>query len=1340
MISIDPSQPVPEQKHSLRGAAAALQGFDYQLDVSILAALQLLLVSKAADRLILEPANDEDLEADLVDWVPGRMQPSAAMAGNYKLVIQVKRSAGEPWSIEDFKKLLEHGSEKPGGRRKALHHLDDPDTRYLLVMSADAKGVARDLLVEGFEEASDKAGFPRGLRSTLKKSPEGRVAIWGKLTPQQLASSIREKFSDVLHVPRVEQENLLEALRLEAKSRTRSATPGIWTREDLLAVVRKFGGFLSSSADLDRFVPPENFGEMTAKLAKFGAVVIRGPSGTGKTEAARKLCDWARTRDGTLEIVTLGSADTPSATRKLVNNGPTLFYVDDPWGQYSLSGGAEAWTEQLPRLLGKANAHHQFVVTSRSDMMKGGKVKESLDLWAVDLDSEHYANGQLAEIYDRRMDPLSPALQAKAYSFRTAILDKLTTPLEIDILFQHLQRGARENEADPAFLQRLLKIAHREAVADVVVKALDSEGSCRSGAALWALLAARGQLDRGMLVALQRVLRRHDRELADALETLLDRMVAARFLRQPARTIAFAHPSVREGFEAYARANWWRSEAAIELLVSALTQLPEAYMNWGMEAAARITELARGFAAALDSAEPFQIAPESQIAIDAWFDRSLVAKEADFLPLLELASEVASEGSISGRVANWLLKGVQRGAAYFIQDWSPPEYDDAWYEAVSGHPFAVQVADRFVRDVLAFDRGSYGADFVARLDRIAPDLTSAYIAAAIKMVGNGFEMNADTIAAGAVRNLRGFEAVVHAALDDLARDYRRYVEQESAEWRAVEDGERDAAAEEAMRWNHEGDGYTSGVFIGAYIRALRRSGDWQAVAGHVRVKEMIRSWSNAIVTSSTPVGLDELRALITEAKDHRDESDAWAAVRQRWQAGLASDLEARLHQPAPDPALRGELALCSLAHSLACLSAAFDNFSAAPDRQIALLADVHRVLHRLDAEERQEACDQIMAQLPSDFREILAAMPEKDREASPASPAAMAILTGEAGKLDSETLACVVPVIIASDGDVSVAVRHWLERASSADDALKAAEAAVAIDIPALVRLALKHQRADARRQALLHLAAPLPAPLPPEILGFAKDPSNRVRRALVSLLKDKPHPQHLDILVALMADTWSSAEPQYEESDSYDVAQEAVIAMAAYAALSDPVGKLLLNRADKTPDRRLSQYALIVAANCCSEAIQHDIWNLVNLREARWVRLDALDALADADAIDPSIVALISPPYIFSSPVILAVSAIRLLGKHAPYADVQRIFTEVASANSWRALLLVGVVALAERDDARARLMLDLLEPGHPARQILDSGDPLPSTILDDLGDVLVRERVRDRLGDRIALRKKHP
>ncbi|MBK4116957.1 hypothetical protein JHE03_11685 [Pluralibacter gergoviae] len=1330
---VSPGQTPPSCRQPLRGAAAAQAGFDYQLDVSILAALQLLLISKAASRLVLEPANEEDLEADLQPNVPGRVQPSATMTGNQKLVVQVKLDNGDPWRVKDFEALLKHGSDKKGGRRKALHHLDDPNTRYLLVTNADATGAARGLLVQGFEELSDKASFPGSLHATLKSSPAGRVAIWGKLTEKQLASDIRELMSDLLHVPKVEQRKLLEQLRLEAKRRTRGGAPGIWTRDDLLATVRAHGGFLASFASLEDFVAPANFDEMVRMLTDRNAVVLRGPSGTGKTQAALKLCDMARRRDGTLDVVSLGPDDAPTNARKVVDMGPTLFYVDDPWGQYSLANGNEAWTEQLPRLLAKASPGHQFVITTRSDMLYGAGVGSSLDTWSVELDAVQYRDGQLGDIYDNRMDQLPAPLQTKAYEFRKDALEKLETPLELELFFSHLQIDPEAEESDHAFCRRQLKLAQRDAVEGVVIRALSSMDTTGVSALVWALLASRAQFDRTRMLPLQRALRAFDSALSEAFGKIVDRMVAARHLRQPARVVAFAHPSVKQGFEAFVIANWVRGEAAIESLISALVQLPEAHREWGLETAARVLEMTRSFSRRTDIDQPFEIDAVSQSLIDSWLDERLQDPRSKFAPLLELASEVGSDASIPSRVARWLLKGTQRGASVFIRNWQPPVFDDDWYRTVAADPVSAQVAERFIREMLGFDRGNYGSSFAQRLDSFAPNLTMAYLDAARQMVGNGFELNADAVATGAIRDLVGFESVLQASLDDLATLRRRYAQDGFEEWRAIEDGERDHAVEEAAQWNHEEDGYTSGVFIDAYVRRLRAEGHWQALYDHPRIAELVQTWSQDLHRSADRASEDELRALISAGKGLDAETNIWAAVRQHWHPALEVLLTERLSAGLLAVDLRDELALTSLSVAPAALISACAVQRQHPERQVLLLCNMRRAQYRLGKSGRSRKLKRITDALSPHLAEIANALPNKSKTAHRVGARALAFLKNCAAKLEAEALALVVPVILKSGGDASVAIAQWLAVSSSKEQAIEATEAAIATSDPLLIEQAFRHDRADARRLALLHLAQALPDPLPPAMLAMAGDPGSRVRRALVSILSERPHPDHLRTLLSLIHDTWSSAELHHHEIESYDVAQEAVIALAANKPLSDEIGDMLLHLANTTDDRTLSQHALIVAVHCCSAGIQQKISNLVNIPEARWIRLDAMDALADAEAIDPSIVAQLTPTYLLKAPPILAASAAHFIGAHAEVPQAMSCFERVASSNRSRALLLVGAAAMALRDSEAAARILDLLEPDHPGRQLLTTSEPLPASILDGLGTVQLREAVRKRLKDRI-------
>jgi hypothetical protein len=891
------------------GAEAALAGYEYQLSVSVLAALRIMLVTKAASSITLEPANEEDLQADIDSPGPGRVVPSAQVADGYKLVVQVKYGSGDPWSLAKFKALLKHGKK----RKPAAEDLDDTSVHYLLVTNADATGEVRSLLVDDFEEASDVSAMPLSLHEILKTSPEGRVAIWGGLGVRRLELELAEILSKTLRVPLANQNACLDDLRKEAKRRMRGAVAGIWRREDLAGTIRTHGGYLASAIELEAFVPPSNFASMIALLRDRNAIVIRGPSGTGKTLAALALCDAARVADGRLEVVVVGAGSDPSSTLRLVDTGPQLFYVEDPWGQFSLRSGSDAWTAQLPTLLGRAHPGHRYVVTSRSDMLGQANATKLLDKWAIELDADHYHDGAFAKIYNKRMHLLAVHIQPLALEFRSEVLDKLQTPLELDLFFTNLSDGPLDGESNGDLLQRLLGLAHRDAVEQVVGNYLNSIDSIGVASIVWGLLLARGQFDRSHLTAIQSRLRKV--EGLGGLGKLVDRLIATRHLRQPATTISFAHPSVRAGFEEFVRGNWDDQVNALEHLVVVLTDLPGEHRDWGLESAGRVLLAARQFQQGIEDAIELEIPASAVHAIDAWLEEALLHPSSDFGSLVQLAGDVGSEESNLSELARWFINGTRRGGAYFIDNWTPPEFDEPWYDRISSDPRSRLMAGRFVREMLPTDRGEYSRRFVHQLDRISTELVSDFLAAARSVIGMGHEANTDVIAMGAVRDLDAFGHVVLEALSDLEDLENRSGKEESPSWQQVEDGETDRAFEEYYGTYDNDDGVSSQRLVDAYIDAMRAAGRWPELSDHPKLAQLTSNWCRAVRSSLNPVANDEVEALLDAARGSVQEPIAWYAAERHWHASFEPRLTATLTTVGDRSSLRASLVECAAVHS-----------------------------------------------------------------------------------------------------------------------------------------------------------------------------------------------------------------------------------------------------------------------------------------------------------------------------------------------------------------------------------------------------------------------------------------
>lgn len=1305
------------------GAGAAIDGYDYQLDVSVLAAVDLMLAKKLASRITLEPANEEDLAADLAPDVPGRVQP-AAQLDSYELVIQVKLRNTGPWDLASFKALMKHGKRRAAAETLLL----DPERRYLLVTSAAASGVLNDILVEDFAAWPSAESCPASLVAALPPGSAGRVAIWGGLSERGVRQETDLLLTGLLHVPEAALAGCREKLRSEAKLRMRGKNPGVWLREDLVAVIRSFGGYLASAPELDIFVRPANWDVLVERLRSRNAVVITGPSGTGKTWAALALSELRRGAQPGLNVIPVSGE--PSDARPLVDRGPTLFYVEDPWGQNSLRAGSEAWSEQLPRMLRQASGDRQYIVTTRSDMLQSARGEAALGNWNVELNADQYADGQLAAIYDKRMGALPPFLQSKALHFRSRALQKLETPLEVDIYFGGFAEGPEAEEGDEVFFLRVVGLAHRDAIEGTVVKKLAAADDTGWAAVLWALIATQAKVERPALVAIQSAMRRSDPFFRDGLERLTNVMVAARHLRQPGSAVSFAHPSVRAGFRTFVGEEPGRSAMAMEALLSALVQLTGPWQDWGLETAARIIVLARGEDMGLD------VPTVVQAAVDAWIDRTLMSDGSDFGRMLELASDAGSDASNPSELARWFLKGTQRGGNVFLDTWQPPTFDDAWYERLSADPRSREIAGRFVREFLPDERDRYGRSFPERLDRIAVGLAPAFADAALRMVSGGFGSNVEMVAAGAVRDLSAATPAFHAALDALAADRRDDAARLHPRWIRIQNGEFDFSEEEHFQRSHEEDGWAAGVFVDAYVARLRADHGWQAILRHPRAEELARPWARAIAHAPRKPAVAEARALIALATASGVEHVAWQELRQNWPARLNSDILRRTLSDPEGKDLRQDLARCLVTVAGTMLAPLFSELAARPATLIALLVDL-RAAGREFSRERLDPVTPASARLLAWARALYRALPTKTRQAGRLRDAHAAEVIAAIGRSSATTLEKVVPVLVASGERPLAAVERWLQLANSPDSAEAAVEIAAGLGDEGALRLALGHDWAKARAAAVRALAPPAPVVLSPKLLAMAADPSSFVRRAVVELLARSRHPEHKAALLRLAHDPWSSADAFYDEEPARLIAREALASLAGYDGLDRDEGAALIEIARETPDADVRAAATRIAADLSTADVRRRLWAIGVEPTRRWIRVDALYGLALARSVEQDIVAGVTGSLLLDQPAIIAAAATCLLANQGEPEAVAAMIESVAQSGKRRAFLLIGASLLAERGRRDlAGQLLGLLPRDHPAARLLDlkKGERLPANALDDLGGVRVRKAVADWLGDRLA------
>lgn len=1309
------------------GGNPSLDGWHYQCDVSVFAALDLLVVNRVAKVLQLEPATQEDLEAEL--QVP-RVSSSTVVDGE-RLVVQAKLRRTGQWTPASLRDLVEHGEKRPS----ALKLLEDKKVRYVLFTSADLSGTLGALQVDALLERPGDDDLPADVfPATHVAAAAGRFAVLAQYNEARLVEKIDTYLLSPLGIPRERHEACREELRKVAMAGMR--TGYAWPRVDVEAIIKRHGGSIPSERDR-KFVPPTNWGDVVAQMDKRNAIVITGPSGTGKTTVAKALYQHYRSVVPGISYVEPGG---PGELKARPDAGPTFFYVEDPWGKYEIGTNTAAWTAELQERLLKASAQQKIVVTSRTDILAAtaGSQSDFLKQWEVRLEAKHYGDKELGRMFEELVRLLgSSILQMAAIRAKERVLQTLRTPFEIDRFVALLQAGAiPADENEDQFVSRILHETQTRAIENEVEWMVKARHYEKAAVVLWGLMAARRGVRRQDLPTIRRAISKLDPAFGLRLESLVNDLVAGGSLRQPSSDVTYTHPRVEQGLIRVVRANPEVTEVTLEHLMTALVRMDNTGNNQAVETAVRLHAFIK------NSKEPlYEVPHEVQLAIDTWLEDALSKDHDDYVGLLRLASSAGSSVCIPAEVARWFRPvAAGNGKRFFISAWKLSNRSDDWYKKVRNHPLTQNVCERFIRLVLTVETRDYPHRMAEYLDAIASGLDAAWVDAAKRIVHRGESSTAVTVGFGAMRAIENREPLLQLALPELRKEIEALETYSDPDhWPSI-DGHFNDDWQPYDGYND--DYYAARELVSAFAKATRSDSGWQALAEHKDVRALVHAWFDAMeAAAGADVDDDELRHLLELSAGEYLEQRIWRLLTKMWRPSFLIDLRERLRAGDESADLRKVVACCALEHAPELLAEVakelFDE-----GQTLRLLELAHdaktRTKHFGDTDSQHVAYDAFEQRLPAPFDELAAALSALDDiQEVQLTDASLDALIPLLGKHQGSLRPLLIWLAAVNGRATKAVLEEALGKSLQPEEADVAVRAAAAAGCWPLVRSALNHPRAKARQRALDLLMAASDQQSIDYIVTLANDPSAFVRRSLLDWLAKQPE-RHAAVLVKLCEDTWSLHSVPEGEDQDFPLARGAARALATLTAVPSELTAAIVEAAMETDDSTVTEVLLDFLVERGDEDALREVINLVFTFKPTWASLQAASAIArtkrnvPADALKRA-----DLHWLGKSNHYLAAQTVEAVGSIADSTQILATAKALAVSEDRRVLLIPLAIGAERQSTDLANEVLGKLPPDHPAIQVLDvSKHPLSHDVLDQLGNARTVEAVHWLLGDRIAER----
>ncbi len=1154
------------------GANPSYQGYDYQKLVTVWVALKLMFGPGAStDHVTVEPASHDDIKADL-DVPPDAADGNLTVAAASELHVQIKFKGAGAWSSKNFADVVNDKPAEgtrgpvPRARAKALM-LADAKRRYVFITNASVDGALASGRVNSPEELSDPTFTPKNLNLKAGETVAGRFALIEGMTLDATRQKIDQILTGTLNVPSQGLDGCVERLKRAVEDRfLKDGSP--LRRSDVERIAEAFGGLPHANPQLVFYVAPANFDSAEESLDKYGAVLLIGPSGYGKSLTADKLAYDRRQADPPYKIVRreegLGAIEEAFAAP-----GRTLFHLEDPWGQSGLrKGEAEEWTQRISALIVQKKHDKLFVITSRSEIYRAALSAAPPPLWsrrAVTIDDNAYNKEARRKILHGLLAGPPNWRQDLAQQHEKRLLRDLKSPFELISFARELIDVTNPFEAKvDVLVDRALSDSRLQVVRDQI-SAYSDRGE-RGAAVLWALLRFSRALPPKDLADLRREVDK-EREVHIGLDDL------AAHLAQTQLTIDgdgayVAHAKVIEGMEVIARANFRGTEDALNASARAALRLVAAKGSGWISVVERLVTGARSLEGAGVELQEDVVEAFDKILIDQL--TACVGKPSAFRTAWRNADRYLSSHQPIGRLVDWLEHGGPRPRGGFEQiAWQPPKVSRSEREALLAADPKLRILKGFIAHQLPWTHIDYDADkLMAWLTPFKVDFAGAFLAAG-EMVAQAaeFVMCADAIADCALSGSNPPYDAVWLQIETMQAIVDDVLSKANEDRRQAWQGELDYAHSLHIQDRTEDEGPSAFHFAKGYVRARRRRDGHGWIAGHPRQDIILPLWAEVMKLNLPEVTSTELDAFFTAAgDDDRLQAAGLSVIADRGLNFGRERVFVALNKGGPS-------AINAAVRALSFLEDDDEGTSGRSSAQTILLTllstlsptkAVMLALEIVDLEHgrrKVELAQRVLAAAPP---EAMAAVHLALARVLQADDATLLNRFRELPPGQAETLMAEGPrkltrLLLELSGaeqlDIQARAEQWA-RSDDEDDAQAAVRVLAELgtsEARAAIVNALTHAHFKVRRTALKALAPGSNTAEKTAVLDRVADRSAPVRQALAQVIGQQAWPEGLDVLVTLLSDRRNYCrhpERQLRDEPEYQVARTAAEALARYDTL----------------------------------------------------------------------------------------------------------------------------------------------------------------------------------------------